>query len=180
MRAVVSFLRRNPSNQLRAPCCPIRTVFHSPHVARIASLHHEPLHVQRALTCQPRLYHTDSKEPTIYALSTASGRAAIAVIRASGPACRQVCTLHPMIDFPSLRFVDIRRAMSLYSVSEASSGNPAQAIYPTCPPFARNDTRLRYPRTLLSRAQYRDRRRRARTARAWRPGYRTRSTVSHT
>lgn len=32
----------------------------------------------------------DQDEPTIYALSTASGKAAIAVIRISGSACRQV------------------------------------------------------------------------------------------
>ncbi|KAF2128878.1 tRNA modification GTPase mss1 mitochondrial precursor [Dothidotthia symphoricarpi CBS 119687] len=41
---------------------------------------------------QYRLYHSSSlsyEEPTIYALSTASGKAAIAVIRISGPACRQ-------------------------------------------------------------------------------------------
>lgn len=35
-------------------------------------------------------HHSHVDEPTIYALSTASGRAAIAVIRVSGPACRQV------------------------------------------------------------------------------------------
>jgi hypothetical protein len=31
------------------------------------------------------------EEDTIYALSTASGRAAIAIIRVSGPACLDVC-----------------------------------------------------------------------------------------
>ena len=43
---------------------------------------------------QVRHYHFDgthnTDEPTIYALSTATGKAAIAVVRVSGPACRQV------------------------------------------------------------------------------------------
>ena len=39
---------------------------------------------------QCRRIHARFKEPTIYALSTASGKAAIAVVRISGPACRQV------------------------------------------------------------------------------------------
>jgi hypothetical protein len=39
---------------------------------------------------QHRHYHSQPEAPTIYALSTASGKAAIAVIRVSGPACRQV------------------------------------------------------------------------------------------
>ena len=39
---------------------------------------------------QYRHCHSQVEEPTIYALSTASGKAAIAVIRISGPACRQV------------------------------------------------------------------------------------------
>ena len=50
--------------------------------------------VRRPLShLQCRLYqteHVSCEEPTIYALSTASGRAAIAVIRVSGPACREV------------------------------------------------------------------------------------------
>jgi hypothetical protein len=37
-------------------------------------------------------------DPTIYALSTASGKAAIAVIRVSGSACRQVQLLHIKIN----------------------------------------------------------------------------------
>jgi tRNA modification GTPase len=39
---------------------------------------------------QHRQLHSHHEEPTIYALSTASGKAAIAVVRVSGPACRQV------------------------------------------------------------------------------------------
>ena len=47
-----------------------------------------------------KLFHTQSSsldrdgQPTIYALSTASGRAAIAVIRISGSACRQVSKIN--------------------------------------------------------------------------------------
>jgi hypothetical protein len=54
--------------------------------------------IQRPLSLlQHRRYHyahTPQDEPTIYALSTASGKAAIAVIRISGSACRQVLRLY--------------------------------------------------------------------------------------
>lgn len=43
--------------------------------------------------CQTRSHQSSPihhEQPTIYALSTAPGKAAIAVIRISGPACRQV------------------------------------------------------------------------------------------
>jgi hypothetical protein len=86
MRAIVSSLRRNAFSQLRA--------YESPpfHALRAISLHGRCLHhVPRTLRIpKQRLYHTSHEEPTIYALSTASGRAAIAVIRVSGSACRQV------------------------------------------------------------------------------------------
>lgn len=89
MRAIVSALNRTCYHNVRSPS--IRFV------CRYASLNASPTkalplyRVQRTLReSQRRLYHIDHGEPTIYALSTASGRAAIAVIRVSGPACRQV------------------------------------------------------------------------------------------
>ncbi|KAF1939188.1 tRNA modification GTPase mss1 mitochondrial precursor [Clathrospora elynae] len=59
---------------------------------------------------QRRLYHSNHDEPTIYALSTASGKAAIAVIRVSGPACRQIYEgLCPSTAFPKPRYATLRR-----------------------------------------------------------------------
>jgi hypothetical protein len=182
MRAVVSFLRRNPSIQSRSRPCLIGIASRSLHVTRILSLRHEPLHhVQRVLTTsQPRLYHTDTEEPTIYALSTASGRAAIAVIRVSGPACRQVRILHTITHLRPSHVIGIQRAVSLCSLPQAPACNPTQTIYPPSASFACNDTRLRRPYTLLSCAEYRNGRRRPRTARTRRPGRCTCSPVSYT
>lgn len=54
----------------------------------------------------------ESKEPTIYALSTAAGRAAIAVIRISGPACLTIYqALCPGRSQPKARYASVR---SLY------------------------------------------------------------------
>ncbi|KAK7526492.1 mitochondrial GTPase [Phyllosticta citriasiana] len=62
--------------------------------------------------------HSSSPEPTIYALSTAPGRAAIAVIRISGPACAHIYrSLCPNTTFPKPRHASLR---TLYD--------------PTCPP----------------------------------------------
>ncbi|KAL1795510.1 hypothetical protein ACET3X_005734 [Alternaria dauci] len=106
MRAIVSSLRRNAFIRLRAPRLPafslIRTT--SPqcgprhHVQRILNAHTE------------RAYHTSHEEPTIYALSTANGRAAIAVIRVSGPACRQIYQgLCPSTALPKPRYATLRK-----------------------------------------------------------------------
>ncbi|KAL2076060.1 hypothetical protein VTL71DRAFT_1003 [Oculimacula yallundae] len=46
---------------------------------------------------------------TIYAISTGAGRAAIAVIRISGPACKQIClTLCPTKKLPQRRYATVR------------------------------------------------------------------------
>jgi hypothetical protein len=78
--------------------------------------------IQRPLSqLQRRTYHAaHHDEPTIYALSTASGKAAIAVIRISGSACRQVYTPSPPRT-PSSRATDLRRALSLSSLPEATT-----------------------------------------------------------
>ncbi|KAH6642681.1 tRNA modification GTPase mss1 mitochondrial precursor [Boeremia exigua] len=62
---------------------------------------------------QRRQFHSYLDEPTIYALSTASGKAAIAVIRISGPACRQVYEgLCPSTTFPKPRYATLRKLYS--------------------------------------------------------------------
>lgn len=57
--------------------------------------------------------HTHVQEPTIYALSTAPGRAAIAVIRVSGPACKQVSPppLHVQHERPRVRLLNNVRSI---------------------------------------------------------------------
>lgn len=60
-----------------------------------------------------------SKEPTIYALSTAPGRAAIAIIRISGPACLAVYrALCPRTSLPRPRYASLR---TLFEPSVAST-----------------------------------------------------------
>lgn len=55
----------------------------------------------------------DHDEPTIYALSTAAGRAAIAVIRVSGPACSAVYEgLCPATSLPRPRYAALRKLHS--------------------------------------------------------------------
>lgn len=89
MRAVISSLRssRQPVRQRIHPA----TQLGSPRLYTSTAKHaiHRPLRRPVSLV-QHRRFHSHLEEPTIYALSTASGRAAIAVIRVSGPACRQV------------------------------------------------------------------------------------------
>lgn len=59
---------------------------------------------------QHHLTRPQSDEPTIYALSTASGRAAIAVIRISGTQCAQVYrALCPSAFFPTPRHATLRK-----------------------------------------------------------------------
>lgn len=60
-----------------------------------------------------------SEEPTIYALSTAPGRAAIAIIRISGPACLAVYrALCPRTSLPRPRYASLR---TLFEPSVAST-----------------------------------------------------------
>jgi tRNA modification GTPase len=62
---------------------------------------------RRYLSTQIARYHVD---PTIYALSTAAGKGAIAVIRASGPACRDVYHgLCPATTLPTPRYAAFRK-----------------------------------------------------------------------
>lgn len=78
--------------------CPAALQYRGTHAAEPASCRRSAWNYQsrRALSHAQQqscpLSHPPTVEPTIYALSTASGRAAIAVIRVSGPACKRVCT----------------------------------------------------------------------------------------
>lgn len=89
MRAVASLITRihGLTRQACAPTLSRSTSLVLAHPSHV--LHHNG---RRPLSLpQLRPYHSRlAGEPTIYALSTASGKAAIAVIRISGPACKQV------------------------------------------------------------------------------------------
>lgn len=92
MRAKFAALSRICHLRLRDHTVPSHYVFNSLNCSRIRALHHKPHHhVQLTLKeSQRRVYHANHEDSTIYALSTAPGKAAIAVIRISGPACNQV------------------------------------------------------------------------------------------
>ena len=92
MRAKIAALSRICHQRLRSSNISSHYVFNSLNYSRIRALRHEPHHhVQLTLReSQRRFYHANHEDSTIYALSTAPGRAAIAVIRVSGPACKQV------------------------------------------------------------------------------------------
>lgn len=95
MRAALSLLR---ASRRSSPLASHRCQFHPPlHVASIAH--------------QRRFLHP--QEPTIYALSTAPGRAAIAVVRISGPACTRVYkALCPSRVLPTPRHAALRKLYS--------------------------------------------------------------------
>lgn len=132
---VVSSLRRSQLGQFKAPC--LLSTFSTSHL--INAPHN---HGQRALRApQHRLYHIAHHEPTIYALSTATGRAAIAVIRVSGPACRQVGQFFQNISKPAAEFSsDIRSTLSRHCLSKAPICDSAQTIYTESSSFTGNDT----------------------------------------
>ncbi|RYO52152.1 hypothetical protein AA0116_g11660 [Alternaria tenuissima] len=95
MRAIVSSLRRNALSQLRAPKLPVSCLTRTTWPQ--CGPHHA---VQRILKApKERLYHTSHEEPTIYALSTANGRAAIAIYKG----------LCPSTSFPKPRYANLRK-----------------------------------------------------------------------
>ncbi|KAF2651650.1 P-loop containing nucleoside triphosphate hydrolase protein [Lophiostoma macrostomum CBS 122681] len=115
MRAFISFFARLPrASSIRAQCSVVDVSRSS--IGRSASIRQHGVHqpTLRPLTAhQARHYHPSlfrNDEPTIYALSTALGRGAIAVIRISGPACRQIYEgLCPSKAFPTPRHATLRR-----------------------------------------------------------------------
>ncbi|KAF3050887.1 mitochondrial splicing system protein [Didymella keratinophila] len=96
MRAVIASLRRS------RPC-----LRYSIRPADRADLRRRSVHTAR------HAIHARLHEPTIYALSTASGKAAIAVIRISGPACAQIYeALCPSTALPKPRHAAVRKLYS--------------------------------------------------------------------
>ncbi|KAF2119151.1 GTP-binding protein TrmE N-terminus-domain-containing protein [Lophiotrema nucula] len=124
MRASITSIRRfqpikTPIRSKRRPSCSPASIGLLPH-RRAHGITYSP---RGPLSLsQGRLHHSALSardEPTIYALSTASGRAAIAVIRISGPACRQIYEgLCPSKPLPKPRFAALRK---LYAPHAAPS-----------------------------------------------------------
>jgi hypothetical protein len=109
----------------------------------------QPLSLLHRREYHPTAFCQD--EPTIYALSTASGKAAIAVIRVSGAACRQVLLFPSSSQLRQTESMpDIQRAMSLDSLPKATSCDSAQALQPASPSIAFDATRCRCSRFILS------------------------------
>ncbi|KAF9701165.1 hypothetical protein EKO04_000316 [Ascochyta lentis] len=113
MRAVISSFRSSCRHVRQLPCAATWTSLSRLLCTRTAPYAVcRPLHRPVSLT-QRRQLHSPTEEPTIYALSTASGKAAIAVIRISGPACRQIYqALCPAAAFPKPRHATLRKLYS--------------------------------------------------------------------
>ncbi|KAH9878796.1 hypothetical protein IAQ61_002070 [Plenodomus lingam] len=126
MRATILTLKRGYSLSVSKPSCysPLaRTVVSlgrvgcclagcgSHHVSSSSSFYSRT--PSRLKPVHQRQYHASTPlhdDPTIYALSTAPGRAAIAVIRISGSACRQIYhALCPSAAFPKPRQATLRK-----------------------------------------------------------------------
>lgn len=75
---------------------------------------------------QPRFFSPSSFDDTIYALSTAPGRAGIAIVRISGPASSEVTCIQPCQYQYSAN--DIGRSI-MDSVPHTLSPSPAKLLY---------------------------------------------------
>jgi hypothetical protein len=130
-----------------------------------ASLRHRILHDvwQLSSLLQHRNYQSTyirHEDPTIYALSTAPGKAAIAVIRASGPACKTV-QLHTILrQSQSNLAIDIQWIVSLDCLPEATLCDTSKAIQPSITSITCDATRCWCARPVLPCAEHRDWRRR--------------------
>ncbi|KAJ5127562.1 hypothetical protein N7448_008341 [Penicillium atrosanguineum] len=83
-------------------------------------LRRTPGHIRSFSSTPPSLFMLDA-DSTIYALSTAPGRAAIAVVRVSGPACVSIYkALCPKYPLPKPRFAALR---TLYDPAKPASPN---------------------------------------------------------
>ncbi|KAH7371976.1 GTP-binding protein TrmE N-terminus-domain-containing protein [Pyrenochaeta sp. MPI-SDFR-AT-0127] len=115
MRAFTSFFSRSHRLITRTLLCPYVCISRSSSstLRQYVVLHRARNSLSLA---QYRPYYssiTTQDEQTIYALSTAPGKAAIAVIRISGPACRQIYErLCPSTAFPKPRFATLRKLYS--------------------------------------------------------------------
>ncbi|KAH8726051.1 GTP-binding protein TrmE N-terminus-domain-containing protein [Phaeosphaeriaceae sp. PMI808] len=98
---------------------PISLAPHStPIKGRKTFLPHWP-HLQYCACYSTQLHQS---EPTIYALSTASGKAAIAVIRISGSLCSQIYqALCPSTTFPKPRYATLRKLYMPHAIPSPST-----------------------------------------------------------
>ncbi|KAH9874857.1 hypothetical protein J1614_004344 [Plenodomus biglobosus] len=113
MRALISTIKRSRRWTAPRPSCSLARTGLSIERLRYSSYKCTPPCLN---AIQQPAYHASNPildEPTIYALSTASGRAAIAVIRISGSACRQIYhRLCPTAAFPKPRHAALRKLYS--------------------------------------------------------------------
>ncbi|KAL5426285.1 hypothetical protein PMIN04_001981 [Paraphaeosphaeria minitans] len=126
MRAIV--LSPRAIHAVQHSCCSAALPYRGTHATETARSHHNAFTnctprshrnaftncTRRSLSHAPRRSgersHPIAVDPTIYALSTASGRAAIAVIRVSGPACKRVYErLCPSKPLPEPRSAALRK-----------------------------------------------------------------------
>lgn len=108
-------------------------------------------------------------DSTIYALSTATGRAAIAVVRVSGPACtsvripRKTTQPHPVNPQTNKPFPDIQEPLSQRPASKTALCSPPHPLRPRSTPHQKYNSRRRLLSPLLPRATNSNRRRHPRT-----------------
>lgn len=112
---------------------------------------------------------------TIYALSTAQGRAGIAVVRISGPSCLDVSPNSSPNDQLS-HHPDLHRPLSLQATPQTT---PRHRPQPPRPLQSNLSPRLPSPPPLLPLPTHRHRRRRSRTAHPRRSRYRQSCPVRH-
>ncbi|CAO2648177.1 Nn.00g074440.m01.CDS01 [Neocucurbitaria sp. VM-36] len=118
MRAFILRLRHSRPFVCKTQSRLVARTLQSFHGPRGLSLQHgiqnrirEPVRTQQYRSLYPHPLRHD--EPTIYALSTASGKAAIAVIRISGSACKKIYEgLCPFTAFPKPRYATLRKLYS--------------------------------------------------------------------
>lgn len=99
-------------------------------------------HGKRCFTSSRKVNSALDAESTIYALSTAPGRAAIAVVRVSGPACVQVSQIPPIYPFlgDSNEFIlysygpDIPQPLSQSTSSETARCGSPYSVQPNTAP----------------------------------------------
>lgn len=138
-------------------------------------LRSSPGQIRAFSACRPAQFMLDG-DSTIYALSTATGRAAIAVIRVSGPACASVCISRKSKPAPcsighqaNNSLLDIQKPLPEYPAPKTTLCIPPHSLRPNPTPIPQHNPRRRRPRSLLPRSPNSNRRRYPRTPRPWRP-----------
>lgn len=95
--------------------------YHSSLSAALSRRRHVSCQLQAAIYGRRNLTSLSSHTDTIYALSSAHGRAGIAVIRISGPACGDVCLFLHLKNRTSLHLIGVQGAMSLEAVPQSQA-----------------------------------------------------------